>query len=146
MALPYPPPYQDIDVLCQHLSVSPSTVEAWVKLGLLPPPRGIGGHRLWKWAEVERCIDGKVYFLEAGDLIKIGFSRDLRSRIGAILASLPFPSVLLHSIVGTERMERYFHNRFATFRVRKEWFRKEPRLIEYIEGLKRGGVPGMMEP
>ena len=27
MTLPYPPPYQDIDVLCEHLSICASTVE-----------------------------------------------------------------------------------------------------------------------
>jgi hypothetical protein len=30
--LPYPPPYQDIDVLCAHLCISPSTVEAWMRV------------------------------------------------------------------------------------------------------------------
>jgi hypothetical protein len=56
--LPYPPPYQDIDVLCAHLSISPSTVEAWMKIGKLPPPKvSEQGKRLWKWIEVERCLD-----------------------------------------------------------------------------------------
>jgi predicted site-specific integrase-resolvase len=56
--LPYPPPYQDIDVLCSHLSVSPSTVEAWMRVGKLPPPKIKDGKRLWKWIEVERTLDG----------------------------------------------------------------------------------------
>ena len=58
MTLPYPPPYQDIDVLCEHLSISPSTVEAWTRLGKLPPPKIRDGKRLWKWIEVERSLDG----------------------------------------------------------------------------------------
>jgi len=58
MTLPYPPPYQDIDVLCEHLSISPSTVEAWMRLGKLPPPKIRDGKRLWKWIEVERSLDG----------------------------------------------------------------------------------------
>jgi hypothetical protein len=57
MTLPYPPPYQDIDVLCEHLSICPSTVEAWMRLGKLPPPKIRDGKRLWKWIEVERCLD-----------------------------------------------------------------------------------------
>jgi predicted site-specific integrase-resolvase len=58
-ALPYPPPYQDIETLCAHLSVSPSTVEAWMKIGKLPPPKvRTDGKRLWKWIEVERALDG----------------------------------------------------------------------------------------
>jgi hypothetical protein len=59
MTLPYPPPYQDIETLCEHLSISPSTVDAWVKIGKLPQPKVRGdGKRLWKWAEVERTLDG----------------------------------------------------------------------------------------
>ena len=58
MNLAYPPPYQDITVLCAHLSVSPSTVEAWMRIGKLPSPKVSGdGKRLWKWIEVERCLD-----------------------------------------------------------------------------------------
>ena len=50
--LPYPPPFQDIALLAQHLSVSKSTVENWVRQGYLPPPRKVGGKRLWCWEEV----------------------------------------------------------------------------------------------
>jgi predicted site-specific integrase-resolvase len=57
MNLPYPPPYQDIDTLCAHLSISPRTVEEWMRVGKLPPPKVNDGKRLWKWIEVERCID-----------------------------------------------------------------------------------------
>jgi hypothetical protein len=57
MTLPYPPPYQDIDLLCEHLSICASTVEAWMRTGKLPPPKIRDGKRLWKWIEVERCLD-----------------------------------------------------------------------------------------
>ena len=54
--LPYPPPYQDIATLAAHLCVCESTIENWVKLGHLPPPRKIGGKRLWQWKEVEKYL------------------------------------------------------------------------------------------
>jgi hypothetical protein len=54
----YPPPYQDIDTLCQHICVSPTTVDLWVKSGKLPPPKVRDGKRLWKWKEVEARLDG----------------------------------------------------------------------------------------
>ena len=51
------PPWQDISTLCEHICVSENTVDAWVRQGLLPPPRRRGGKRLWKWAEVESYLE-----------------------------------------------------------------------------------------
>jgi excisionase family DNA binding protein len=57
MALPYPPPWQDISTLCEHLCISVTTVEVWTKQGILPPPRMRGGKRMWRWAEVDRWLE-----------------------------------------------------------------------------------------
>jgi predicted DNA-binding transcriptional regulator AlpA len=56
MSLPYPPPFQDLRILAEHLCTGESTIENWVKLGLFPRPRKIGGKRLWQWKEVERFL------------------------------------------------------------------------------------------
>ena len=56
--LPYPPPYMDLATLSQHICAGESTIENWVKLGQFPPPRKIGGKRLWKWEDVERHLAG----------------------------------------------------------------------------------------
>jgi len=53
-----PPPYQDIATLTANLSISPRTVDVWVKRGLLPPPVTRGTKRLWKWSQVEQYLDG----------------------------------------------------------------------------------------
>jgi excisionase family DNA binding protein len=58
MTLLYPPPYQDIEVLSEHLSVTRRTIDTWVKVGKLPAPRVQGGKRLWKWTDVQRYLDG----------------------------------------------------------------------------------------
>jgi predicted DNA-binding transcriptional regulator AlpA len=55
--LPYPPPWQDISTLCGHTCLSEATVDKWVKLGLLPPPRQRGGKRMWKWSEVNAYLE-----------------------------------------------------------------------------------------
>ena len=55
--LTYPPPFQDIATLAQHLSICESTVENWVRLGYLPPPRKVGGKRLWHWKKVVEWLD-----------------------------------------------------------------------------------------
>jgi predicted DNA-binding transcriptional regulator AlpA len=56
MSLPYPPPFQDLRTLAEHLCTGESTIENWVKLGLFPRPRKIGGKRLWQWKEIERFL------------------------------------------------------------------------------------------
>ena len=53
---PYPPPFQDLATLAEHLCTGESTIENWVRLGLFPHPRKIGGKRLWQWKEVERHL------------------------------------------------------------------------------------------
>jgi predicted DNA-binding transcriptional regulator AlpA len=52
----YPPPWQDLPTLCEHISVSPNTIDTWVTQGILPPPRERGGKRLWKWSEVDEKL------------------------------------------------------------------------------------------
>jgi hypothetical protein len=56
MALPYPPPFQDLATLAEHICAAESTIENWVRLGLFPEPKKVGGKRLWCWREVERHL------------------------------------------------------------------------------------------
>jgi hypothetical protein len=58
MSLSYPPPYQDLRTLAEHICTGESTIENWVRLGQFPAPRRIGGKRLWKWKDVERHLAG----------------------------------------------------------------------------------------
>lgn len=64
-ALSYPPPWQDAPTLCAHLSISEGTIDNWVRGGLLPKARMIGGKRMWEWAEVERQMRGDVGIVPA---------------------------------------------------------------------------------
>lgn len=56
MPLPYPPPFQDLRTLAEHICVGESTIENWVRMGLFPQPRKVGGKRLWQWKEIERHL------------------------------------------------------------------------------------------
>lgn len=73
MTLPYPPPYQDLATLAAHLCLSERTVEDWVTVGKLPPPKTNTGKRLWKWKEVERYLDGETALVpnDVDELTKI---------------------------------------------------------------------------
>ena len=54
--LPYPPPFQDLATLAEHICAGESTIENWVKMGMFPKPRMQGGKRLWRWKDVERHL------------------------------------------------------------------------------------------
>lgn len=57
-SLPYPPPWQDAPTLCAHLCISETTLDVWIKAGILPAARPRGGKRMWEWAEVDRRMRG----------------------------------------------------------------------------------------
>lgn len=66
--LPYPPPWQDAPTLCSHLCISDTTLDTWVKQGILPPARMRGGKRMWKWSECDHAMDGETGIVPADDL------------------------------------------------------------------------------
>lgn len=86
-----------------------------------------------------------VYFIEAGDFIKIGYSRDPIGRLSQIRKG---SNVTIPEGVSTEKArilafeqggqshEKELHKRFADFRVAGEWFEKHDRLIHYIKSIE----------
>jgi hypothetical protein len=54
--LGYPPPFMDLETLSDHICSGQSTIEKWVRTGLIPAPKKIGGKRLWCWKEVEKHL------------------------------------------------------------------------------------------
>jgi len=78
----------------------------------------------------------RVYFVGLKDVIKIGITDDLRSRIMSLMAETPFRIKLLHHILGDRIVEQSLHLKFAKLRVRGEWFRAEEELFKFIDTLK----------
>lgn len=78
-----------------------------------------------------------VYFVEArpSGLIKIGSASDPRRRVKELQTGSPEHLRLLAVTTGGELHERDLHARFATDRVRGEWFSPSPSLIALIGGL-----------
>jgi hypothetical protein len=56
VTLPYPPPFQDLATLAEHICVGESTIENWVRIGIFPAPKKVGGKRLWEWKAVQRYL------------------------------------------------------------------------------------------
>lgn len=82
-------------------------------------------------AEQRAREDPKVYFLRFGDRVKIGYTGNLAQRLRA----LPHDE-LLGTIPGDESTEWDLHERFAHLRIKGEWFRAEPELLEFIASAK----------
>ena len=72
---------------------------------------------------------GKIYFARIENLIKIGYSTNVRQRMkalnGQVLATIP----------GTTSTEKAMHARFGSLWVRGEYFRPEQELMDYIDSI-----------
>jgi hypothetical protein len=73
-----------------------------------------------------------LYFIRAGDYLKIGVTTDLDRRLLALRTASPLPLVVKAVRPGTVREERAWHQRFAHLRVQGEWFRWTPELAAAI--------------
>ena len=83
--------------------------------------------------------DGFVYFIEAIGLkkIKVGYSKDVESRLRQLQTAMPFEMRILASVPGTIALESEIHRLFAKTRVRGEWFEDTEKLREYIAAIRR---------
>lgn len=85
--------------------------------------------------ECPEDVPGKsVYFLQSVNdgLIKIGKAINTNVRSRGIAAMNSGPVVLLASIDGYTRVERFMHQKFSEHRVHHEWFRPNDELSELI--------------
>lgn len=77
---------------------------------------------------------GWVYFIESGGRVKIGFTSNVAARIANIETATPFPVTLLRQQPGSLDDEAAFHAQFAEYRIKREWFRFEGALKEFLDG------------
>lgn len=79
-----------------------------------------------------------VYFLGgAGGAVKIGYSRDVPSRLSRLRSGNPTRLRLLAIVEGGEPLERSYHDRFEAARIDREWFKRTPEMSEEIARLRR---------
>jgi hypothetical protein len=84
---------------------------------------------------------GTIYFVtcDHDDFpIKIGFATNVKSRMIGFQTALPYPVILLAQTDGTRRLERKLHRQFKELRLRGEWFKRDPLVLEAIEDIKSG--------
>lgn len=75
-----------------------------------------------------------IYFIQAGDFIKIGrsMSNGLCARINAMVTGCPFEMEVLEYIKGDSILERQLHKKFSFCHYRGEWFKSCPELLNFI--------------
>lgn len=86
-----------------------------------------------KW---QPFVNGWVYFVRAGERVKIGHSLNVDARLTALQTGSPYKLELLAIVPGTVRDEAGFHRKFAALREHGEWFRYEGDLREYLESFE----------
>jgi hypothetical protein len=75
-----------------------------------------------------------VYFLAAGEKIKIGISVNIDKRIKALQTGTPDKIEVLFTITGGRRLEKYFHGRFAAEWLGGEWFSYRGAIKAFLSG------------
>lgn len=79
-------------------------------------------------------MSGLIYFVRAGadGPIKIGYTRtSLNARLAFLQVGNAETLTVIQRALCGPGFERVLHERFAHLRIRGEWFRPEPELLEY---------------
>lgn len=77
---------------------------------------------------------GFIYFVQVGlkGDIKIGFSKNIKSRIHTLQTSIPETIRLLGYVAGDMNLEKELHKRFKLLRRKGEWFYCDKSIIDYL--------------
>ncbi|WP_301121065.1 GIY-YIG nuclease family protein [Mycolicibacterium fortuitum] len=79
-----------------------------------------------------------VYFIADGaGHVKIGYAVNVAARLAELQCGNVLPLKVLAILKGGCEAERALHERFAEHRVRGEWFRLAPEILDYIASLPK---------
>ncbi len=94
-------------------------------------------------AGLVRSADGwcYVYFVSAGDRVKIGRATDVGRRFLTLQTAHAADLKLVLAIPAHAALEGAIHRRFAHLKTRGEWFRLEPDLLAFIDAVRQGANP-----
>ncbi len=88
---------------------------------------------LWKeakiaWEREKMLAKGDLYFIRAGDAVKIGRTRDVAARVRNIQANNHEEVDCLVVLKGRGHEEKVWHQQFRDGHIRGEWFRWSPEI------------------
>jgi hypothetical protein len=93
------------------------------------------------------ATDGEVvYFIRAGDAIKIGYTTNLAARKRSLETASAVPLELLGSVSGDRREEARLHREWWHLHIRGEWFHADEELLRYIREQVNGDVSHEPDP
>ena len=77
----------------------------------------------------------RVYFMRAGDSIKIGVSQNVTQRVREIRTANSSDIHLIGALVGGRHLEGILHHRFRKHHIRGEWFKLDilPEVLDMVE-------------
>lgn len=101
-------------------------------------PRPTDGHPTARGVSV-------VYFVRAGDFVKVGITTDLHRRLATLRTSNPHEVELLGVVLGGADRERHVHDALSSFHYRREWFRADPDLLTAVLGFIAQEAPRIEE-
>lgn len=79
-----------------------------------------------------------VYFVRTGRFVKIGYAKDLNTRLSGFRMHTPFDIELLCCIQGGIGAERAIHSALTHLHHRGEWYRLTPALRRALEVISNG--------
>ena len=82
-------------------------------------------------------MTGYVYAIECEGMVKIGFSVCPYHRFTTIQTFSPFQCRLVGVMAGDFRQEAALHRRFASQRVRGEWFTHDGDVAEFVAAMEK---------
>lgn len=84
-----------------------------------------------------------IYFLRFGDLVKIGYSSSLATRVQAIITGIPGDVQFVGHMPGERDVEAHFHEVFGASRFNGEWFLSTPRLEALMASALNHSMPAI---
>lgn len=93
-------------------------------------------------------MSGYVYFIQAGEAdapIKIGYAKNVDTRLKAIQCTQHEPCQVLAYVPGSIEVERALHAKFATSHKSGEWFEASFALITFIEDVRERGEAALID-
>lgn len=95
--------------------------------GLAPAP----AHRA-KPRKLPPAHTPMVYFMKAGQRVKIGYTTGLKKRVADLQTAIADRIIVLLTIPGDQTLERLLHEKFAKYRLQGEWFDAGPEITLFI--------------
>ena len=82
-----------------------------------------------------------VYFVRAGEAVKIGRTKNLARRLRALATGSAAPLELLAAVPGGRELEARLHRQWRHLHLRGEWFRADEALVRSAREQAAGPAP-----